>query len=178
MWLVAGEERLRGRGARQGGDSDEVIRLLRRKRILLSLSGASGLDVHGDGGTVRYAHRRISTQTFDTTVAAVERAARAHGFSVLGSHDMRASLASKGFNIRPLVIVELGHEDGFDELAALLLPIRLNVYDEEGSVIVAALRPTLFREVFPEQDLDEASLRLEETLVCVLDDACGAGSEE
>lgn len=121
---------------------------------------------------MQYAHRRISVRSFDETVAEVERAARAHGFGVLGSHDIRASLAAKGFDIRPLVIVELGPEHGVDDLMALMLPIRLNVYDEDGSVVVAALRPTLFREVFPEHDLEAAALRLEDTLVKVLDDAC------
>ena len=125
-----------------------------------------------EGVVVRYAHRRTSRLPFADTVIAVEAAARTHGFSIVRSHDIQSALASKGFDIGPLVIVELGPDEEADALLSLLLPIRLNVYEEEGSVVVAALRPTLFREVFPEHDLEEASQRLESAVVCVLDEAC------
>jgi len=121
---------------------------------------------------VRYAHRRTSSLPFSETVAAVETAARSYGFSVVRSYDIQSALASKGFEIGPLVIVEIGPDEEADALLSLLLPIRLNVYEEDGEVIVAALRPTLFREVFPEHDLEEASQRLESAVVGVLDDAC------
>lgn len=121
---------------------------------------------------MRYAHRRTSGLPFEETVASVERAARAQGFSVIRSHDIQSALAAKGFEISPLVIVELGPEEDADALVSLLLPIRLNVYEEDGAVLVAALRPSLFREVFPEHDLEAASLRLESAVVAVLDEAC------
>lgn len=121
---------------------------------------------------MRFAHRRTSRLGFDETVSAVERSARHQGFTVLRSHDIQSALAAKGFDISPLVIVELGPDEGADALVSLLLPIRLNVYEEDGAVMVAALRPSLFREVFPEHDLEDASLRLESAVVRVLDEAC------
>jgi uncharacterized protein (DUF302 family) len=71
------------------------------------------------------------------------------------------------------VIVELGPESSEkDELVALLLPCRLNIYEEDGDVAVAALRPSLFREVYPERDLEAAAARLERSLIAVVDEAC------
>ena len=122
---------------------------------------------------MRYAYRRVTTAPFSRTVEAVERAARAHGFVVLETLDIQASLAAKGFPISPLVIVELGPAEGEkDELVALLLPCRLNIYEEDGQVAVAALRPSLFREVYPERDLEDAAARLEQAVIAVVDDAC------
>ena len=121
---------------------------------------------------MRYAHRRTSGLPFPAAVESVERAARAQGFTVIRSHDIQSALAAKGFDISPLVIVELGPDVDVDALVSLLLPIRINVYEEDGTVMVAALRPSLFREVFPEHDLEEASLKLEAAVVRVLDEAC------
>jgi len=122
---------------------------------------------------MRYAYRRVTTAPFSSTVEAVERAARDRGFVVLETLDIQASLAAKGFPISPLVIVELGPAEGEkDELVALLLPCRLNIYEEDGQVAVAALRPSLFREVYPERDLEDAAARLEQAVIAVVDDAC------
>jgi uncharacterized protein (DUF302 family) len=122
---------------------------------------------------MRYAYRRVTTSPFGQTVEAVESAARSHGFVVLESHDIQASLAAKGFQIRPLVIVELDPPEGEkDELVALLLPCRLNIYEEDGEVAVAALRPSLFRAVYPERDLEDAAARLEQAVIAVVDEAC------
>ena len=121
---------------------------------------------------MRYAHRRTSCLSFRETVESVEQAARGQGFAVERTLDIQSALAAKGFAISPLVIVELGPDEDVDALVSLLLPIRLNVYEEDGAVMVAALRPSLFREVFPEHDLEKASLRLESAVVRVLDEAC------
>ena len=121
---------------------------------------------------MRYAHRRTSSLSFRETVESVEEAARGQGFAVERTLDIQSALAAKGFAISPLVIVELGPDEDVDALVSLLLPIRLNVYEEDGAVMVAALRPSLFREVFPEHDLEKASLRLESAVVRVLDEAC------
>jgi len=122
---------------------------------------------------VRYAYKRLSDAPLSDVVSRVFRSAARRGFIVLESHDIQAALASKGFPIRPLVIVELGPAEGEkDELVALLLPCRLNIYEEDGRVAIAALRPSLFRAVYPERDLEDAARRLEEAIIHVVDEAC------
>jgi len=126
---------------------------------------------------VRYAYKRLSDAPLADVVRSVATSAARHGFVVLESHDIQAALAAKGFPIRPLVIVEVGPNDGDkDALVALLLPCRLNIYEEDGHVAVAALRPSLFRAIYPERDLEEAARGLEDAIIAIVDEACDATS--
>jgi uncharacterized protein (DUF302 family) len=121
---------------------------------------------------VDYAYKRVGTKSFADTIEAVKRAVELHGFVVQRYHDIQERLASKGFPIRPLVIFEIapaGERD--DEDIALLMPCRINVYEEEGDVVVAALRPTLFQAVFPEHDLDALATEVERVVVAVVDES-------
>jgi uncharacterized protein (DUF302 family) len=121
---------------------------------------------------VEFAYKRESTAGFADTMVAVERAARGHGFTVRHSYDIRAALAAKGFPIRPLVIFEIAPaEDELDDAVTLLMPCRIHVYEEGEAIVVAALRPTLFREVFPEHDLDAIAQRVEREIIEVVDAA-------
>lgn len=126
---------------------------------------------------VRYAYKRLTDAPLADVVRSVATSAARHGFVVLESHDIQAALAAKGFPIRPLVIVEVGPNDGDkDALVALLLPCRLNIYEEDGHVAVAALRPSLFRAIYPERDLEEAARGLEDAIIAIVDEACDATS--
>lgn len=126
---------------------------------------------------MRYAYKRLSDAPLADVVRSVATSAARHGFVVLESHDIQAALAAKGFPIRPLVIVEVGPNDGDkDALVALLLPCRLNIYEEDGHVAVAALRPSLFRAIYPERDLEEAARGLEDAIIAIVDEACDATS--
>jgi uncharacterized protein (DUF302 family) len=130
---------------------------------------------------VDFAYKRESPLDFTETMVAVERAARSAGFHVRHSYDIRAALAAKGFPIRPLVIFEVAPSEGeLDDAVALLMPCRIHVYEEGEEVVVAALRPTLFREVFPEHDLDAIAQSVEAEIIEVVDAATTdqAGAEE
>jgi len=123
---------------------------------------------------VDYAYRRVGTKDFTQTIEAVEEAVRLHGFVVQQFHDIRARLTAKGFPIRPLVIFEIAPVEGADdEMLSLLLPCRINVYQEGDSVVVAALRPTLFKAVFPEHELDAVAQRVEAEVIELVDAAVG-----
>jgi len=119
---------------------------------------------------VDYAYKRVGTKGFTETIEAVERSVRAHGFVVEQLHDIRARLAAKGFPIRQLVIFEIAPaEKTADETVRLLMPCRINVYEEGDAVVVAALRPTLFKAVFPEHKLDELAQQIEAQVIGVVD---------
>jgi uncharacterized protein (DUF302 family) len=123
---------------------------------------------------MQYAYKRLTKAPLPSVVSAVVSAAARRGFVVEETHDIQAALAAKGFSIRPLIIVEFGPADGEkDSLVALLLPCRLNIYEEDGRVAVAALRPSLFRAIYPESDLEEAALGLEHAIIAIVDEACG-----
>lgn len=119
---------------------------------------------------VDYAYKRVGTRGFRDTIESVEQSVVLHGFVVQACHDIQGRLASKGFPIRPLIIFEIAPARPDEELA-LIMPCRIHVYEEDGQVIVAALRPTLFVAVFPEHRLDSLAAQVEETVVRMVDDS-------
>ncbi|MDP2182732.1 MAG: DUF302 domain-containing protein [Actinomycetota bacterium] len=123
---------------------------------------------------MEYAYKRVGTMNFTKTIEAVERSARDHGFDVLHYHDITAALAAKGFPIRPLAIFEIAPAGVELEVpVSLLMPCRVNVYEQDSEVVIAALRPTLFSAVYPEHGLDEIALEFEKAVVAVVDGAVG-----
>lgn len=149
----------------------------------MSLTGAEQIDRREDG-TSGYDYRRECRCGFDQAVASVEAALGRHGFAVSAMHDIQATLAAKGFSIQPIRIYEVrGQTDPAapfprsDEQGATqierLMPCRINVFVEDDTVVVTALRPTLLCRVFPEEELDEVAAALERVLVAVVDEAAG-----
>lgn len=121
---------------------------------------------------MEHAYKRRAARPFGATIEAVERSVRSHGFVVRHKYDIGGTVVAKGFTIRPLVILEIGPEEEPAEAPlSLVLPCRINVYEEDGETVVAALRPTLFRAVFPEHRLDEVVEAVEATVIGIVDGA-------
>lgn len=105
------------------------------------------------------------------TIEAVERSVRDHGFVVHQRHDIGATLATKGFPIRPLMILEVAPAEEVDDPVTLIMPCRINVYEDSNDVVVAALRPSLFSAVFPEHELDDIADQFEKKVIKIVDGA-------
>jgi uncharacterized protein (DUF302 family) len=137
---------------------------------------------HDDGGG--YDYRRECSCGFDEAVELVEAALGRHGFTIRIMHDIQATLASKGFHIKPIRIYEVegpgdpnasvgAQPESSESRLMRLMPCRINVFAEGDTVVVTALRPTLLCRVFPEEELDEVAGALERVLVAVVDEAVG-----
>jgi uncharacterized protein (DUF302 family) len=150
----------------------------------LSLSDVGGADGQGGTTSAAYDYRRECGRDFQEAVDAVEEAIGRHGFRVRLVHDLQATLAAKGFAIKPIRIYELdGTRDLVERLESAtgvpatgggidrLLPCRVNIFVEGEVTVVTALRPTLMTRVFPESGLDEPACMLETELVGVVDEA-------
>lgn len=124
-----------------------------------------------------YAYKRCGTSGFTETIEAVERSVCDHGFVVHQRHDIGAALAAKGFPIRPLLIFEVAPAEEVDDPVTLIMPCRINVYEDDNDVVVAALRPSLFSAVFPEHELDDIADRFEKKVVEIVDGAVDGQGE-
>lgn len=150
----------------------------------MSEAGWSGRAKGADGAD--YDYRCDSSRCFEDAVGAVEDSIGRHGFKVRLVHDLQATLAVRGFSIKPIRIYEL---DGTPELIVKLadlsglrsddprvdrlMPCRVNVFVEDDRTVVTALRPTLLARVFPESELEATATVLEEELVGVVNEAAG-----
>lgn len=129
------------------------------------------------GGALEYDYRRETGRSFDDAVSAVERAITGAGFSVRVIHDIQATLAAKGFRVRPIRIYEI---DGLETVLApeigevvmeRLMPCRVNVFEENDRTYITALRPTILCRIFPEDDLEQVAEQLERILLTLVDEA-------
>ena len=99
-------------------------------------------------------------KTFDAAVASVEAACPGVGFGVLHVHDVKATLAAKGFERNPLKIIEIcSARFAHDALAkdvrvGLMLPCRITVYTHGSKRFISAFRPTVIKDLLPEAGLD------------------------
>lgn len=150
----------------------------------LRMAEAGGATSPGEGATVEYDYRRETHMTFGEAVLAVERSIALHGFAVRTIHDIQATLAAKGFQIKPIRIYEIdGSPTAFasagvpgiwpsgDSRFATLMPCRINVFMEGERVVITALRPTLLCQVYPDAGLDALAEAVERRVIEIVDDA-------
>jgi uncharacterized protein (DUF302 family) len=98
-------------------------------------------------------------------VEAVEQSVRSHGFDVVARHDLQAALASKGFVIQPLVVIDVAAPGARFDLC------KLQVYTEGDRVWVSAIRPlALWREISGEDEGEGSDA--EASVVALVDAAC------
>jgi uncharacterized protein (DUF302 family) len=114
---------------------------------------------------------------FDEAVSAVEQASVAHGFRVLYTHDVAATLAEKGFPREPLKVVEVCNARYASELlekdirTALMLPCPISVYSRQGKTFISTMRPSLIADFFPEAKIEQTALTVETAVRQIIDEA-------
>ena len=114
---------------------------------------------------MEFTYRREGLRAFPEMLEAVERSIRSHGFDVVGRHDLQATLAAKGFEIQPLVVLDVGEPGNRAGLC------KMHVYAEGDVVWVSAIRPlALWREISGESE--EATSDAEASVVSLVDGAC------
>jgi len=110
---------------------------------------------------LNFVYTATSDKPFALTVEAISRAIGEAGMRVLHIHDVQQTLAEKGFARPPFKIIEFcsaKYASTFlekDPLIGLCMPCKINVYEQSGQVIIAAMRPTVLPEFFPNLGLDE-----------------------
>jgi uncharacterized protein (DUF302 family) len=120
--------------------------------------------------TSRLAYRLESEKPFDTVVENLERLTPKHQFRVLAVHDVRQTLAEKGFERGPLKIIEVcnagfAHEALLKTIdVSLFIPCKFAVHTEGGKTVVTLGRPRVIAEMLPQAGLEGLAGDVEEKL--------------
>lgn len=112
-----------------------------------------------------FTYRRKGARDFEETVAAVERLVGRFGFSIVGRQDIRATFAAKGFEIQPLVVLEIGSPNTGMDLC------KVHIYAEGEVVWVAAVSPRAFWRTVPRVD-GSSGAAVDESMMALVDAAC------
>lgn len=118
----------------------------------------------------------IASQTFDETVQRIKEQTAGHSFRVLHVHDVMATLGEKGFEIKPLKVIEVCNAKyahtalQVDITVSLLMPCRINVYENKsGEVIISMIRPTYLSRTFDNPQLHDFAAQVETDLIQIIE---------
>jgi len=119
----------------------------------------------------------VETQkNFDEAVVSVLKSVDKRGWSLFNVYDVKERLAVKGFEQKPLKIIEIcsgKHANNFlnkNRLISLCMPCKINVLEENGKVKIAGMKPTMISQFFPEVSKEEAK-EAEEDIKEIIDEA-------
>src|SRR3989338_6826991 len=112
--------------------------------------------------TEDFAYIIETEKSFDEAVVSVLKAAEEKKGSIFNVYDIKERLASKGFEQKPLKIIEIcsgKHANHFlnkNRLISLCMPCKINVIEEKGKVKIAGMKPAIMSQFFPEVGKEEA----------------------
>ncbi|MBI4214660.1 DUF302 domain-containing protein [archaeon] len=115
-------------------------------------------------------------KTVDEAMVAVLKAAEKAGWTIFGVYDVRERLAAKGFQQRPLKIVELcsgKYANRFldqNRMVSLCMPCKINILEEKDGVKIVGMRPSAVALFFPEVNPQDAK-DAETELVAIIEQA-------
>lgn len=112
----------------------------------------------------------VTTKSFEIVVANLERLSPENQFRVLHVHDVKATLAEKGFERGPLKIIEICNA-GFAHEAlqknvdvALFMPCKFSVYTRGDKTHVCLGRPMMISRMLPGSGLEKMAAEVEDRL--------------
>ena len=103
-----------------------------------------------------------TNKSFDDAVVSVLKAVEQKGWALFQIYDIKERLAAKGFNQKPLKIIEIcsaKHANQFlnkNRLISLCMPCKINVLEKNGKVEIVGMKPTIISKFFPEVNQEEA----------------------
>jgi len=125
--------------------------------------------------TTNYGFTKIVALPFAEAVVAVKAALAKEGFGQLTEIDVQAKLKEKlGMDMEPYLILgmcnpKLAHQAlQIETEIGLLLPCNVIVYEKDGSVHVAAQKPSLMSQVVGKEELKAVADEAEKGLLAAL----------
>lgn len=116
-------------------------------------------------------------KSFDEAVSAIEAKSKEKGFGVLHIHDVKATLAAKGFDREPLKIIEICNAKYASQVLAkdikisLMLPCPISVYVEGGKTYISTLRPKVIADFYPQADIKTLAEEVDRIVLSIVDES-------
>ena len=126
---------------------------------------------------IKFDYTVKTNKSFEQAAVDIRKAVEAKGWTVLQVYDMKEMLAVKGFSLTPLKLIEIcsaKYAYQFlkeDSLVSLCMPCRISLYEENGEVFISGMRPVIIGEFFPDLDLGELPMKVDEDLRGIVDKA-------
>jgi uncharacterized protein (DUF302 family) len=109
-----------------------------------------------------FAYMVETMKSFDEAVVSVLKAVDKKGWVLFQIYDVKERLAAKGFDQKPLKIIEIcsgKYANQFlnkNRLISLCMPCKINILEENGKVKIVGMKPTMISQFFQEVSPEEA----------------------
>ena len=100
-------------------------------------------------------------KSFDEAIVSVLKEVEQKGWTLFQIYDVKERLAAKGFEQKLLKIIEIclgKYANNFlnkNRLISLCMPCKINIFEENGKVKIAGMKPTMISQFFPEINKEE-----------------------
>ena len=117
-----------------------------------------------------------SELSFEEVSEKLEKVSAEKGFRVLAVHNVKETLAGKGFEIERLKIFEVcnasfAHKALQKDInVSLFMPCKIVVRPESDKTLIVLMRPSMISEMLPEAGLNEIAGEVEKQLIEVIDE--------
>lgn len=125
-----------------------------------------------------YVITRTSDQPLETVCQRLPDIAQKHKFGVLGTHDLKQKMESKGVPFgRECRVFEVCNPQQAQRVLtqameiSTALPCRISVYEEAGRTVLATLKPTRLLTLFSAPAAGAIAQEVEDTMVQIMDEA-------
>lgn len=126
--------------------------------------------------TENFAYIVETDKKFDKAVVSVLKAVEQKGWTLFQIYDVKERLAAKGFEQKPLKIIEIcsgKYANQFlnkNRLISLFMPCKINVLEENGKVNIVGMKPTMISQFFPEVSQKDAEM-VEKDIIEIVNNA-------
>lgn len=124
---------------------------------------------------------RTSGVPFEAVCRRLPEVAQQHKFGVLGVHDLKEKMNSKGVPFaRECRVFEVCNPQQAQVVLnsaieiATALPCRIAVYEENGRTILATMKPTMLLEMFRAPEAAATAREVEAEMIRIMDEAAAA----
>lgn len=124
---------------------------------------------------------RRSDSPLDDVCARLPEISQKHTFGVLGVHNLKEKMASKGVDFaRECRIFEVCNPQQAKSVlersmaVSTALPCRISVYEQDGQTVLATIKPTTLLSLFDAPGAADAARSIEQTMIEILDEAAAS----
>ncbi len=123
-------------------------------------------------------YKVMTEKSYEESLEAIKKSLKERGFGVLWELDFEETLKSKGLdyegNFKVLEVCNPKQAKEILEInieAGLLLPCKMAVYEDKGSVFIGMLNPTELIKGFGSSKLSEIASNIEKELMAAMEQA-------
>ena len=123
-----------------------------------------------------------SSDPIDVVGSRLPEISQKHKFGVLGIHDLKEKMVSKGVAFeRECRVFEVCNPHQANKVlseameVSTALPCRISVYEEDGKTVLATIKPTALLTLFAIGGAEDTAREVEDTLVQIMEETARRG---